>query len=786
QLTAGTQYTFTMTAGTMLDPYLWLLNSSGTAIVTNDDASGLNSAITYTPTASGTYYIAADSYYHQAGIPGDDPGTYTLTMTDGGTPPPPPPGGGGPLDSITWGYTAPSVINVYFVPGGVSFDDPYDSPQGTSSWSTYEQQQAMLAFETFENVANVTFNVVTDPNQADFFMVESTDPDSSLGYWGVGGVDVSIDGTNYTQLDGHGVFYNGGQGWTTSGLQQGGYGFITLIHEIGHGMGLAHPHDTGGTSSVMSGVTSAFGDLGDFNLNQGIFTTMSYNDGWQTAPHGASPSNNYGWQGTPMAFDIAVLQALYGANMSTNTGNNTYTLFTANQPAGQNAFYSAIWDADGIDTIVNPGDQAAIIDLREAPLTYAANGGGYVSHVSGIHGGFTIAAGVVIENATGGGGTDTIIGNAVSNVLEGGGGNDSLNGGAGADILNGESIDAGFDPVAGQVFRLYQATLDRNPDTAGHQGWTAQLMNGTVSLQQAAANFVNSPEFQNTYGATTNTQFVTLLYNNVLNRNPDPAGLNSWVSQLDSGALTRAQVVLGFSESAEFVGNSAAGALNFSRAGYQADWSDDVFRIYQATLGRNPDAGGFENWTENLANGGTYLDAITGFVNSVEFQNTYGSTTNSDFVTLLYQNVLGRAPNPAELAGWSNQLDSGALTRAEVVRGFAQSAEFQLASAPALEAWMRAQGGDRLAGGSGDNILFGGIGADTFVFDTADSGTQTIADMEAWDTVEIAGSSFANVNALIASLTQDGGDVVLNDNGTTIRFEDTTISDFDTDMFVFV
>jgi len=99
---------------------------------------------------------------------------------------------------------------------------------------------------------------------------------------------------------------------------------------------------------------------------------------------------------------------------------------------------------------------------------------------------------------------------------------------------------------------------------------------------------------------------------------------------------------------------------------------------------------------------------------------------------------------------------------------------------------MRGQGGDRLAGGAGDNILFGGIGADTFVFNTSDGGTQTIADMEAWDTVQIENSSYASANALIAALTQVGDDVLLTDNGTTIQFENTILSEFDTDMFAIV
>nr|MBA2771892.1 M10 family metallopeptidase C-terminal domain-containing protein [Sphingomonas sp.] len=162
-----------------------------------------------------------------------------------------------------------------------------------------------------------------------------------------------------------------------------------------------------------------------------VYTTMSYNDGWQTHPSGSSPGSlNYGHQSGPGAFDIALIQAKYGASAQ-NSGNNVYVLPTANA-AG--TFWDVIWDTGGIDTIQHSGTLSATIDLTAATLDYSATGGGVISYAEGIFGGFTIASGVVIENAIGGSGNDTLIGNSGRNVLSGGGGADTMQGRLGNDI----------------------------------------------------------------------------------------------------------------------------------------------------------------------------------------------------------------------------------------------------------------------------------------------------------------------------------------------------------------
>jgi serralysin len=218
---------------------------------------------------------------------------------------------------------------------------------------------------------------------------------------------------------------------------RGSYSFITLIHELGHALGLAHPHEGGAGDTPFPGVGNDQ-DVGSFAMNQGIWTTMSYVDGWRTAPHGESPSWVWGWQASPMALDIAALQAMYGANMSFRTGSDTYRLPDGN---GVGTFYSCIWDAGGTDRIEGAANRANTIDLRAATLEVGPGAGGYVSYAKGIHGGYTIAKGAVIENAKGGGRSDLLRGNEVANTLDGLADDDKLYGRGGADRLWGGSGD---------------------------------------------------------------------------------------------------------------------------------------------------------------------------------------------------------------------------------------------------------------------------------------------------------------------------------------------------------
>ncbi|GAB2576801.1 hypothetical protein GCM10027034_03850 [Ramlibacter solisilvae] len=103
--------------------------------------------------------------------------------------------------------------------------------------------------------------------------------------------------------------------------------------------------------------------------------------------------------------------------------------------------------------------------------------------------------------------------------------------------------------TAGQAYRLYQAAFDRVPDLPG-LGYQMHDLDIGHSLLSVAGNFIASPEFQNTYGNLADRDYITQLYRNVLNREPEPEGMAFYLDWLSKGA-TRAHLLVGFSESPE-------------------------------------------------------------------------------------------------------------------------------------------------------------------------------------------------------------------------------------------
>jgi hypothetical protein len=111
------------------------------------------------------------------------------------------------------------------------------------------------------------------------------------------------------------------------------------------------------------------------------------------------------------------------------------------------------------------------------------------------------------------------------------------------------NIAIDIDGVAGQAYRIYKAAFDRAPDLAGLGFWINAMDKG-AALTGVAGGFIGSEEFQSRYGQASDTDFIRLLYENVLDRQPDAGGYQFWQEAMGRG-LSREGLLIEFSESPE-------------------------------------------------------------------------------------------------------------------------------------------------------------------------------------------------------------------------------------------
>ena len=469
---------------------------------------------------------------------------------------------------------------------------PLNEPAAGLTLNAMQQAAFRAALASWSAVANVRFFEVPD----------TADSVGDIRVAWTGLPNPPSDAWTWQSAD---YWANAGDIWLSAPLmggqpdadwQGGGFSFMSLIHELGHALWLEHPFED------ITPLPSAW------DTQQ--YTVMSYTehprhrfvnyhpavtepDGSATVTWDAKPV----YPSTPMLLDVAAIQRLYGANWDWHAGDDMYA-FSADAP-----FIMTLWDGGGTDTI-SAGNFTTdcLIDLREGhfsslsilpdPSITGLSDPPLAPPLAIDYDGtdnLAIAFGARIENAVGGRGDDGLIGNALANQLTGGAGNDTLDGGAGIDtaVYNAaraactvtqaaggwsvssptEGVDSlvgierlqfsdatvalDINGTAGQAYRVYQAAFDRTPDLAGLGFWIHAMDNG-ASLRQVAEGFVGSPEFKAVYGANpSSAQIVGKMYTNVLHRTGEPAGLAYWIDVLDSHRGTAADVLAGFSDSAE-------------------------------------------------------------------------------------------------------------------------------------------------------------------------------------------------------------------------------------------
>ena len=447
-LVAGERYDFRLLGfgGTYLDdPYLRLLNASGTQITFNDDGDDSywgnhwqDSALSFTATYSGRYYLQVDAY--STGI-----GTYLLSVTPDVT---------GSLPEFTLDEIAWQLINhgvAYFnvtvpegeppLPEAVAFDVGTDNSISVNITALNADGQALAtaALEVWSAYLGFNFTYVSSSAEITF----DDDQDGAFASGVTSGNDI-ISATINVSTD-----------WLDEGSSLSSYAFETYLHEIGHALGLAHGGNYNGSAEY---------GIDNYYVNDSLaWSIMSYmqadgddiTDTWNTYMDAAF-QDMY----TPMIADLIAVQYLYGTSASSFAGNTTYGFGgTTGLAALDNAatrsgalMAMTVFDTGGIDTLDFSQTAAAqVISLSSESLSSVLGG----RHNVGI------ARGVVIEHAISGSGNDLLVGNSAANQLTGGDGNDTLNGGDGDDTLYGG---------AGDDYYVLSAGNDVIIDTSGRNG----------------------------------------------------------------------------------------------------------------------------------------------------------------------------------------------------------------------------------------------------------------------------------------------------------------------------
>jgi hypothetical protein len=166
--------------------------------------------------------------------------------------------------------------------------------------------------------------------------------------------------------------------------------------------------------------------------------------------------------------------------------------------------------------------------------------------------------------------------------------------------------------------------------------------------------------------------FVRQLYADMLNRLPDAIELNSLVGALSATGRGRSFQLYPFGRSrVELISDFYEGQWFQNTAAF-------VVRAYSGILARRADYEGFfRAWLDLSAAREGKEQTLEDLINSTEFQTRFGrNLTNREFVRRLYLNVLLREPDPAGWASFTEQLDRGSKTRAQLAREFMESAEF--------------------------------------------------------------------------------------------------------------
>jgi serralysin len=481
----------------------------------------------------------------------------------------------------------------------------------------------------------------------------------------------------------------------------GAHGFLTFIHEIGHAFGLEHMGEYNGSADTPSSYQDST-----------VYSVMSYfGPSW-----GSGTSNGQGlvawadWVGsdgklyspqTPMMNDIMAMQAMYGADATTRTGDTVYG-FQSNITGATAAIYNftqnlnpiiCIWDAGGNDTLNLSGwNTSSSIDL--AP--------GSFSSANSMTMNISIARGAWIENAVTGNGNDTVMGNPRDNVITTNGGNDTIRALEGDDTIGAGAGNDTVDGGDGTDLLIFN-------DSWENISWTYSVATATFSFMgvligsdtvTAVERFIDSLNVERSFESLIDPDLLPALVSvtadqiEVEEGSTEPTALTFTVS-LSKAAVSEQMV----SWSVAGTGSVAANAQDFAdgRTGqliFEEGETSKTITVYLAA-----DTVFERNETFAL----TLSSPTAGL--SLETASAIATIVNDDVQLTPIQMRGGKGNDTIVGTEVMEQIDGGSGN--DTLRGGAGN-----------DILIGGAGNDTLDGGTGDDQMSGGTGNDTYFVDS--------------------------------------------------------------------
>ena len=554
---------------------------------------------------------------------------------------------------------------------------------GQVSFSASQQANARGAMAMVSALTGIAFVETASGSSAQvhFANVNITGANTSgLSSWASSysqsqnGTLISYTVQSYLYLD------NAEFGGQNGNLTPGGRGYETLLHEIGHMLGLKHPFEESITLPSSQ----------DNSSN----TLLSYSS--QGGPYS---------QYSP--YDVAALNWLYGGDGLGgalgigSTGGGRYITGTSRADTLSGTAAADTLRGDGGNDILNGGAgiDTAIFSGLYSSYSFAEASAGRLS-ISGADGTdlldsieFLRFADQTVPRA-GLGSTDvTPPALATASVASSGGGlvanQPTITGSAeaGAQVtLIAVSFGDGGRAVIGQTQAGADGAWSAVPLPLANGAYTVNVKStdaaGNASEASAAVAFIIASPL-NSSGGVGSDRFSGAPGNNAFD---GKGGIDTLAYANARANYTVLKTELGFSVSSGIGADGLDSLVNMERIVFaNGAVALDIdgnggqsYRLYKAAFDRTPDLVGAGFWINSMDSGQSLRMVAQGFINSAEFTQLYGSNADdTTFVGKLYQNVLHRGPDTAGFSYWLNALNTNATTRADVLAYFSESPENQ-------------------------------------------------------------------------------------------------------------